>query len=328
MSNIKNSGTKHRKTQARRIAVNPQEDNGGKYVCCCCGKKYPKYETNFPMVQSDLWAAREHYLPLCKICIDRLYEHYVEVYSGDEPKAIRRICMAFDIYYNDSIVEASEKISKTRSRIHAYIARSNLVQYRGREGMKTYDSTLDEERDARAEAIDEFTQDIETSQEKYKITPAAYERWGTGAFEPKEYQILEDHYHMLHKNNPNIDSNQEIFVKTLCQLNLMMWQAMRGKDYDTYAKINDQYSKTFTKAGLKTVEEKDSSNSDAFGVTLGLIAQMTPEEFYKDKALYKDSDNLGDYFDRFIKRPMENLMTGTDIRDKEFFVPEEDDGDE
>ena len=58
------------------------------------------------------------------------------------------------------------------------------------------------------------------------------------------------------------------------------------------------------------------------GVTLATIAQYTPEEYYKDKKLYKDFDGLGDYFDRFVKRPLKNLMTGSIERDSEYCVKE------
>lgn len=317
--------TTRRNTQVRKIAV-PQEEPA-LVICSTCGRKYDKYATNFPKVQSEIWAARDHYLPVCKNCLDDLYEHYLDVYGGDDKKAIRRICMGFDIYYSTKILDACASTKKSQSLIHSYLSKSNLIQYRGKHDILTYDTTLDEERDERAEAIEEALEDAETEKVKTRVSAEAFQRWGTGAFEINEYRILEEHYQMLHKNNPNIDNNQEIFVKTLCQLHLMMTQAMRDKDYDTYAKINDQYSKTFTKAGLKTVEEKDSSNDASFGVTLGLISQLTPEEFYKDKKLYEDYDKLGEYFDRFVKRPMENLMTGSDIRDTEFFVPEGDDED-
>ena len=79
---------------------------------------------------------------------------------------------------------------------------------------------------------------------------------------------------------------------------------------------------------MRTVEEKDNSINECLGVTLATISQYTPEEFYKDKSLYEDYDELGEYMDRHICRPMENIMTGSDIRDKEFFVPENGDDDE
>ena len=106
---------------------------------------------------------------------------------------------------------------------------------------------------------------------------------------------------------------------------MLMIRALNKGDSKEYSTLVEQYSKTFTKAGLRTIEEKDSSNDEVFGVTLATISQFTPEEFYKDKQLYKDWDEIGDYFDRHVCRPMQNLMTGSNIRDKEFFVP---DGDE
>ena len=63
-------------------------------------------------------------------------------------------------------------------------------------------------------------------------------------------------------------------------------------------------------------------------MTLGFISDYTPEEFYKDKKLYADWDNIGEYIDRYITRPMINLETGSETRDKEYFVPDGDDYEE
>ena len=104
-----------------------------------------------------------------------------------------------------------------------------------------------------------------------------------------------------------------------------MIRALTRGESKEYASLVEQYAKTFRQAGLKTVEEKDSSNDEVFGVTLATISQYTPEEFYKDKDLYSDWDKIGEYYDRHVCRPMQNLMTGTNIRDKEFFVPEDSD---
>ena len=161
-----------------------------------------------------------------------------------------------------------------------------------------------------------------------KITKAVIARWGAGAFSYEEYATLEEHYNMLKKNNPNIDSNQEIFVKDLCMIHMMKMNAAKEKDVDTYNRTSEQYSRIFSKAGLKTIEEKDTSMNDSLGVTLSVISQYTPEEFYKDKQLYSDYDELGEYYDRHIRRPMQNLMTQTDVRDPEFNISDEDDNEE
>ena len=159
------------------------------------------------------------------------------------------------------------------------------------------------------------------------VTASAVDRWGVG-FAESDYKNLDEHYRMLKRNNPNCDNNQEIFIKSLCNINMLMIRALQDGDVDKYVKLTDQYAKTFKQAGLRTIEEKDSSNDEVLGVTLGIISQYTPEEFYKDKRLYEDYDELGDYYDRHICRPMTNLMFNTNERDKEYFVPDEGDDDE
>ena len=135
-----------------------------------------------------------------------------------------------------------------------------------------------------------------------------------------DYKNLEDHDWMGKKNNPNADNNQEIFIKSLCNINMLMVRALQDGESDKYVKLTEQYSKTFTKAGLKTIQEVDNSADECLGVTLATISQFTPEEYYKDKGLYKDFDKIGEYFTRFVKRPLKNLMTGSTDRDSEYYV--------
>lgn len=288
------------------------------YKCPTCGTKYSKLD-NFPASQSELYAGWNYHLPICKKCLDKMFNHYTDVYGNDEDYAIRRICEKYDIYYCVSLLNASRKITKNRSRIHTYISKSNLTQYAG----KTFDTTLDEERNNTISSIEDY--DEKKANGEVTITKATLKRWGIGVFEDSDYSLLEEHYKMLKENNPNADNNQEIFIKSLCHLNLLMIKALKDKDLDGYTKANGEYAKTFKQAGLKTVEEKDSSNDETFCMTLGFISDYTPEEFYSDKELYKDHDNIGNYIERHVTRPMINLETGSSVRDKEFFVPEADD---
>ena len=306
-------------TQLARLAQN-ENDKPNFYVCCSCGKHYDTLEKNFPCGRSELWAGSGYHLPICRTCIDRMYDHYLYVY-GDERKAIRRICMAFDLYYSDGLADASGKITKNRSRIVSYLQKYNMQQYAD----KTYVTTLDEENKILEQRESLLREEEAASKgETPRITKSVIARWGAGAFSYEEYATLEEHYNMLKRNNPNIDNNQEIFVKDLCMINMMKLNAAKEKDVDTYNKTSEQYSKIFSKAGLKTIEEKDASMNDSLGVTLSVISQYTPEEFYKDKKLYEDYDELGEYYDRHIRRPMQNLMMQTDIRDPEYNISDED----
>ena len=210
---------------------------------------------------------------------------------------------------------------RDRSRISHYSAKKNL----NCDGRKTYIDTLKYD-------YENKQNEIVTSKEQAKandlsVSASAVDRWGVG-FTEIDYKNLDDHYRMLKKNNPNCDNNQEIFIKSLCNINMLMVRALTKGDSKEYSNLVEQYTKTFKQAGLKTIEEKDSSNDEVVGVTLQTISQFTPEEFYKDKELYSDWDEIGEYFERHVCRPMENIMTGSDIRDKEYFVPENGEDDE
>lgn len=288
----------------------PENDEPDFYKCPSCGKHYKKLDTNFPASQSELYAGWNYHLPICRHCLDLMFNHYTLAYGNDEDAAIRRICEKFDIYYCKSLLSASRKITKDRSRIHTYISKANLIQYKG----KTFDITLDEER---YEGVIESRE--QTKEENVSVSASAVDRWGVG-FTEIDYKNLDEHYKMLKKNNPNADNNQEIFIKALCNLNMLMVRSLQSGDSKEYSSLTEQYAKTFKQAGLKTIQETDNSADECLGVTLATISQYTPEEYYKNKELYKDYDKIGEYFDRFVKRPLKNLMTGSTKRDIEYYV--------
>ena len=210
---------------------------------------------------------------------------------------------------------------RSRSRISHYAAKKNL----NCDGRKTYIDSLKNYYTQKQNEI--ITSREQAKSEESTISASAVDRWGVG-FTELDYKLMDDHYRMLKRQNPNCDANQEIFIKSLCSLAMLQAKALREGDSDKYVKLTEQYSKTFKQAGLRTIEEKDNSNDECLGVTLASISQYTPEEYYQNKSLYKDFDNIGDYFDRFVKRPLKNLMFGTNERDKEYYVKEDNDIDE
>lgn len=291
-----------------------------KYKCSCCGKGYNTLKNNFHKSNSPLYQSNEGYLPWCKDCGDIYVNGLIALYSQNEEHAIRHYCEQVDWVYDIEVLKQAREISSDRSRISHYSAKKNLNVG----GRKTYIDTLKHN-------YENKQQEVVTSREQAKaedstITASAVDRWGIG-FTEIDYKNLDEHYRLIKKNNPNADNNQEIFIKSLSNLNNLMIKALQKGDSKEYTSLVEQYAKTFKQAGLKTVEEKDSSIEDSFGFTLGVISQYTPEEFYLDKKLYEDYDAIGDYYDRFVKRPTYNLLSGTDTRDYEFFVPE-DEGDD
>lgn len=292
-----------------------------KIKCSCCGKGFISQKQNFQKTNSPLFQSNDGYLPWCKECTDKYMILLTGFYSNNEEHAIEHFCQQVDWVYDIEPLKCAREISSDRSRISHYAAKKNLNV----DGRKTYFDTLKHEYVQKQGNI--ITSREQAKSEESTITASAVDRWGVG-FTEKDYKNLDEHYRMLKKNNPNADNNQEIFIKSLCNLNMLMVRALQGGDSKEYTNLVEQYSKTFKQAGLRTIEEKDASNDETFCMTLGFISEYTPEEFYLNKELYSDNDNIGEYIERHITRPMINLETGSNVRDKEFFVPDGDEYDE
>jgi len=290
-----------------------------KYKCSCCGKGFSgQQKNNFQKTNSPLFQSNDGFLPWCKECTDKYLISLTSFYSNNEEHAIEHFCQQVDWVYDIEPLKCAREISSDRSRISHYAAKKNLnVGNR-----KTYFDTLKYNYEKKQDEV--VTSREQAKSEESTITASAVDRWGVG-FTETDYKNLDEHYRMLKKNNPNADNNQEIFIKSLCNINMLMVRALKDGDSDKYVKLTDQYAKTFKQAGLRTVNEQDSSADECLGVTLAAISQYTPEEYYKDKSLYQDFDNIGGYFDRFVKRPLKNLMFGSNERDSEFYVKEDGD---
>ena len=300
--------------------TNYKEEEQKVFYCSCCGKPYDKQKGNFPISYSPFYAGNNGYVTICNNCIEKYFPKLTDFFSGNEEKAIERFAQIFDWYYQEKAVAATRKISAGRNRVRGYPSKMCLPQTK--DHGTTYLDTIRDRVDNTIGSLDNLQEERENGQTN--VSDKIAKKWGIDLFSSKECNILEDHYQMLKRQNPNCDSNQEIFIKDLCYTKLYQLQALKDKKPDDFKKLTELYQDTFKKAGLKTIQETDSSSDETLGVTLATIAQYTPEEYYKNKKLYKDFDNIGDYFKRFVLRPFKNLITGSTERDKEYCVKDDE----
>lgn len=294
----------------------PFDGRKHKFRCSCCGRGFTSQDKSFQKTNDVLFQSNNGYLPWCKECTDTYTAQTTALYCNNEELAMKDFCQRAGWNYDvNALVASMETYSghRSRSRISHYAAKKNI----NCDGRKTWIDTLKHNQQQKEYEV--ITTREQTKDEDVKVKGSSVDRWGLG-FTEMDYKNLDDHYFMLKKNNPNADNNQEIFIKSLCNINMLMVRALQDGDSDKYVKLTEQYSKTFTKAGLKTIQEVDNSADECLGVTLATIAQYTPEEYYKDRGLYKDFDKIGEYFERFVKRPLKNLMTGSTERDHEYYV--------
>lgn len=242
---------------------------------------------------------------------------------------MQRVCMAFDIYFDPVLLKSCA--NNDEKLIGDYLRKINLGQYK----RKTFDATIEEGLlfDSKAAAADNKAKEKEDAakkeqekEDKRPIEKRMVDKWGDG-LSYMDYRELDKHYRYLKDANPNCDSNQEIFIIDLCYTKMQQMKAIRDGDVDSYNKLTDLYRKSFQQAGLKTGKENGANDGFSLGVTIETIEQYTPAEYYKDKKLYSDYDGIGEYAERFILRPLKNLMHGTHDRDPEYCVTDGGDSD-
>lgn len=287
------------------------------YKCHWCGKRCRGLDKNFPASQSELYAGWDYHLPICRKCIEKLYEHYVRAYDGDENAAIRRICSKYDIYYSEDIVNSAlVGRSCQKSPISVYLSRSCLNQYKG----KTFDTTLDEERLAKVSLIAEDEPEEVTRKSARNI-----KRWGTGYTE-EEYEMLNEHYKLYKDSIDENNATQIALLNDLCEQYVLKMRARQNGDIDRYEKVSKLYQQTLGSASLKpksTADQVSNNPDECWGNFIKTVETMSPAEYFEDKSIFKDYDEQDEYYRRFVERSTNNLMNGTSIMDDEYSIKDD-----
>lgn len=281
-------------TSSKPGNATPIKDRPEKYYCTRCPRDYTKQKGNFPASQSPIYRENGGYLPVCRHCVEEMYQHYKSVLN-DEKAAIRRICMKFDIYWNDKIYNMLNKSSTTSSRVLSYISKSNLYQFVG----KTFDDTLDEENGLIHRSSDVALDEIITdNNEEITISSEIVEFWGDG-FAPSFYIDLERRlkYWCGDTDRYSMDVSECAIIRQICMLEVTITRDTAvGKSTD---KSINALNTLLGSANLKPVQKKKEENLDAaaestpFGVWIRKIENTRP--IAEPDPQLKDVDGIAKY---------------------------------
>lgn len=262
-----------------------------KYKCFYCGKEY--VETNYYKSHSNFYNNIGK-VPFCKQCIGRLYEYYCEKYTNEgcltpEKKAVKRLCMAFDIYFNekafDDAVNDAKRRKKNISPLGAYINMIQLSQYKG----KSYEDTIsDEEKD-------DFVVDISDSVD---IDEKTINFFGAG-FSDEDYKFLQREYDDWTARHECKTKAQEEVFKDICFNRLQNLKALRINE-DT-KDITASFQKLLDSGKLQPKQNSGDTTADnqTFGTLIDKWENTRPLPEIDEEL--KDVDKIGFYIDTFFK---------------------------
>ncbi len=287
--------------------------------CACCGKVYKVRKSNFATSLSPLYNGSNHYIEICRKCLDRLFDDLVSFFNGNEEKAAERLCQKFDWYWAPEIWETCRKISADRSKIGAYPSKMQLPQWTKRG--TTYLDTIRLRASDVIGSIGDFEDMKENDQTK--TTRAQILRWGPG-FSESEYDLLDSHYKQLKEIIDVNDVIQDSLARDLCEIKVQQVRA-RGQDTKAYKDLTTLYQQTLKEANIKVKSKADTPQSEeelCWGNFVREVERHSPADLYQDKGIYADADGIGEYFRRHVLRPMKNFFGMSSEMDPKYSISE------
>ena len=253
-------------------------------------------------------------IPYCKDCINNMYQEYLSKYikmeyASPEKKAIERMCMTLNLYFNDKIFEDVVKTSKSKTMVDTpliiiYIKQIMLVQYKA----KNYDTTLSERYDiAKKNSISTDVITLHSNDDEYQNNTIrqAVKIFGRG-FDADEYVYLYEQYcDWTSRHECNTKAQEEVF-KNICLTQLQLLEAMRSKE-DT-KDLSAQLQKWLDTGKLQPKQNNSDTLSDAqtFGTLIDKWETTRPLPDIDDEL--KDVDKIGLYIDVFFRGHLSKMM--------------------
>lgn len=268
----------------------------------CSNKKGVLNKSDFYVSTNPIFF-RNGRMHICKACIKEFC--YVDgIFSIER---FKNILMILDLPF--LIKEFESSLADKGETVGVYI--KNL--YLNHKGKISVDSDRESGLSSEYDDINNF-----------EITKEMMRVWGRG--KPSEdYEWLEETYEeWTTKYKSDTLSEQKTFrFLTLKELEIMKGRE-DGKNVD---KQEETYRKFMSDANVvprDATASMDSEKQNVFGLWIKEVEKYSPAEYFEDKSIYDDFDDIKDYLNRFVYRPLKNLLTGSREFDVEYNVENED----
>ena len=291
-------------------------------LCFRCGEMYPTSSPkgNFAKVRSTFYEQNDGYLHVCNKCMAQLFEHYKSIYEGNIQQVIYTLCLNFNIYYSNDILDVASKSPKFDDNpFGTYMSRANMSQYMR---WRDFTDTIDQNAVISGLISAKPQEVVEASiAQNEKPSSEILGRWGTG-YSNDEYAFMQTLYKSLMQQKRNPTPLQEDLIvdacKYKCQHNRFISAGdSKAADIKTLSSL---YQEALKAVGLDVSPKNDGVDEGTFGLWIRDIEKYCPAEDYKDKKKYRDMDGLGEYVERFIYRPLKNWLTGSKDKDPEYTI--------
>lgn len=279
-----------------------------KYTCGYCEKEY--VETSY-YNSNSIFHANTGKIPYCKQCVEKFYFYYLDKYAGEncqfpEKKAIKRLCMAFDIYYKEDVLDSSirkvkENKDSNMSLVGQYMKTIQLFQYTGRK--ESYDTTIKKEDESNKGMVTAIS--FDDSSIEYTPDEDTKKFFGAG-FNNEDYKFLKREYEdWTARHECNTKVQEEVF-KRICFKQLEILKATQRNE-DT-KDLDATFQKLLETAKLQPKQNSGDTmaNNQTFGTLIDKWENERPLPEIDEEL--RDVDKIGLYVDVFFKGHLAKMM--------------------
>ena len=266
------------------------------HQCIVCGCVYPNQIDYFPKIRTPMYKGNNSYAPICNTCCTQYFHDWLKAYDGDDKKALRRCCEWLNVYYERDLAGTAG------GGIVGYLADMNR-NFR-RFTKMSWDDTLAEE----GQVVGTPQNSSVTSEEdRSPLVREGVAVFGEGFTEDAYPMMLRTYHGYIDPLGDTATAGQLKSARFLAALEYRCMEAIKA-DKPNASALSSSLTKAIKESGFDIVQAQDSSGEeDTYGVWLAEIEEYTPAEYVK-KHPYKDIDNYDSYYDRFVRRSVENLL--------------------
>jgi hypothetical protein len=256
------------------------------------------------------------YFSICKDCASEIYvNHYL--FEKNLENAIYKTCRAINLRYDENAVVSTrvqlstqEKTDDNESVFGIYKSRLGSTDSRMGGDIASGDFIFSESGNNYG--------DKDREEVVFDESESVKEFWGE-KFTVEEYRFLETELAAWKKSYSCNNRGEEFYLKQIC-LKILSLQTASGKT-DNILKSIQQLLKDSALTPAQQTASSSGKGMDTWGSMVKTVEETTPAEYYKDKELFKDFDNIGAYIKKYITRPLKNFVTGS----RDFNVSTDDD---
>lgn len=287
--------------------VKSKRTNSDKKYIYCRKCQETKDETRFYKATDSLIDSNG-FMSVCKTCCTDIYNAFF-LEEKDISRTILRVCRILNIRYDTDAVDSTIQQVATYSEKGAVsdnifgMYKSKLISVQktriGERG-NTSDYTFEEPSVLPPSVKLEGDEKEIESLEQF---------WGIG-FDYEDYSFLEKELSEWKKTSKCDTKAEESLLKEIChkQLDIRKKRLSGGVTGNLVKELQD-LMKTAAVDPSKVSASQTGKSFDTFSNFIKVIEQNEPADYYKDKKLFADYDNIGFYFEKYVTRPLRNFVT-------------------